>query len=32
MTNADGYTERVSGHDPATVKLHWEGDEPSGGA
>jgi uncharacterized Zn-binding protein involved in type VI secretion len=32
MTNADGYTERVSGHDPATVKLHWEGDETSGGA
>ncbi len=29
LTNADGYTERVSGHDPATVKLHWEGNEPS---
>jgi uncharacterized Zn-binding protein involved in type VI secretion len=26
MTNADGYTERVRGHDPATVKLHWEDD------
>ena len=25
-TNADGYTERVSGHDPATVKLYWESD------
>lgn len=30
MTDADGYTERVSGHDPVTVKLHWEGDESSG--
>jgi uncharacterized Zn-binding protein involved in type VI secretion len=28
VTDADGYTERVSGHDPATVTLHWEGDEP----
>lgn len=26
VTNADGYTERVSGHDPATVKLHWDSD------
>lgn len=24
VTDADGYTERVTGHDPATVKLHWE--------
>lgn len=31
-TGADGYTERVKGHDPATVTLHWEsgtaGDSP----
>jgi uncharacterized protein (DUF2345 family) len=26
VTDADGYTERVRGHDPATVKLHWEDD------
>lgn len=24
VTNVDGYTERVGGHDPATVRLHWE--------
>ena len=24
VTNADGHTERVTGHDPATVRLHWE--------
>lgn len=24
VTNADGYTERVTGHDPASVRLHWE--------
>lgn len=23
-TDADGYTERVNGHDPAMVRLHWE--------
>ncbi len=32
VTNADGYTERVTGHDPATVKLHWESDDVSGQA
>ncbi len=25
VTDAAGYTERVTGHDPATVRLHWEG-------
>lgn len=25
-TGADGYTERVNGHDPALVRLHWESD------
>lgn len=29
VTNADGYTERVTRHDPATVKLHWESGEES---
>ena len=29
LTNADGYTERVTGHDPATVRLHWESGEES---
>lgn len=24
VTDADGCTERVTGHDPATVRLHWE--------
>lgn len=23
-TDADGYTQRVTGHDPATVHLHWD--------
>lgn len=27
VTDADGYTERVTGHDPATVRLHWESDQ-----
>jgi uncharacterized Zn-binding protein involved in type VI secretion len=31
-TNADGYTERVTGHDPASVRLHWESDTPIEGA
>ncbi|MBB6132955.1 putative Zn-binding protein involved in type VI secretion [Massilia aurea] len=26
VTDADGFTERVAGHDPASVKLHWETD------
>lgn len=26
VTDADGYTRRVTGHDPATVKLSWETD------
>jgi len=30
-TNADGYTERVTGHDPATVRLHWESDQTTSG-
>ena len=27
VTDADGCTERVTGHDPATVRLHWESDQ-----
>lgn len=26
VTNAGGYTERVTGHDPASVRLHWDAD------
>lgn len=32
VTNAEGYTERVTRHDPATVRLHWESDKASGAA
>lgn len=32
VTDADGYTERVTGHDPATVKLRWENDQLIEGA
>lgn len=32
VTNADGYTERVTGHDPATIQLHWESIKPIEGA
>jgi uncharacterized Zn-binding protein involved in type VI secretion len=29
VTDADGYTERVGGHDPATVTLSWEAERPA---
>jgi uncharacterized Zn-binding protein involved in type VI secretion len=32
VTNAAGYTERVTGHDPATVRLYWERDKAVKGA
>jgi uncharacterized Zn-binding protein involved in type VI secretion len=32
MTDADGYTERVSGHDPATITLSWEAERPAASA
>ncbi|MBV6322323.1 PAAR domain-containing protein [Duganella violaceipulchra] len=28
VTDADGNTERVVGHDPATITLHWEVEAP----
>jgi len=31
VTNANGYTERVTGHDRATLRLHWETSETAGG-
>lgn len=30
-TDADGYTQRITKHDPATVKLHWEAEDPKQG-
>ncbi len=32
VTDADGYTERLSEHDPATVRLHWEFEQATDGA
>lgn len=29
VTNSDGYTERITGLDPATARLHWENDKPA---
>lgn len=30
VTDANGFTERVTGHDPASVRLHWETDGTPG--
>lgn len=30
-TDADGYTQRITKHDPATVKLHWEAEDSKHG-